>query len=428
MKTHRINPVTSNQRMLAAVLTLGISAWFSLPGHALKPAQSAASAPVRRAPSHHVPAPVPLFVAPAWGNAVNGLTSAQMAAFLDGQDQFNFVDTPETGLGPIFNDNSCVACHIAGAPGGAGNKSVTRYGKTENGLFDPLTSLGGSLLHKKAIAPQLRETIPLQANTVAQRVTTPLFGLGLVEAIPDATILANARRVKPDGIRGRAAVVTDVATGQSRVGRFGWKAQHATLLSFTADAYQNEVGVTNRFFPHENAPNGNTALLGQWVPLNAPYEDQPDPDTHLADIDRLVNFITMLAPPPPRPLSPSATAGQRVFAQIGCIECHQPTMMTGSSSIVALDRKVVPLYSDLLLHDMGSLNDRIAQADAGTNEMRTAPLWGVRVRKALLHDGRADSMDAAIGGHDGEGARARDRYWKLDPASRTALVDFLNTL
>ena len=351
-----------------------------------------------------------------------------MAAFLDGLDQFKEVDTVASGLGPIFNDVSCVACHSAGGIGGGSGKFVTRYGRTENGVFDPLASQGGSLLHQRAINPRLREVIPAAANTIARRLTTPLFGLGLVEAIPDSAILENELRVKADGVKGRASRVTDIASGLSRVGRFGWKAQHATILSFTADAYQNEVGVTNRYFPTENAPNGNTELLAQFIDINAPFDDQPDPVTRRSDIDRLTDFITMLAPPPTKVLTRNGVVGQGVFQRIGCAECHQKQMITGPSLVEALNHKPVVLWSDLLLHDMGTLNDGIAQGGTTAHEMRTPPLWGLRFHKPYLHDGRAPSLDAALRSHDGEAAKARDRYLGLPATDKGALLEFLNSL
>ena len=384
--------------------------------------------PIHRAPSHHVPMPVPQFRPPHLGNSVNNLSPTQMAAFLDGLDQFTEVDSAATGLGPIFNNVSCAACHSAGAVGGASAIFVTRYGKTVNGIFDPLASEGGSLLHSMAINPRLQEVIPSDANTVARRLTTPLFGAGLIEAIPDSSIMNNALRVKRDGVRGRASLVTDVASGLTRAGRFGWKAQHATLLSFAGDAYQNEVGVTNRLFPHENAPNGNVELLAQFIDINDPFDDQPDPDTRRSDIDRLSDYMAMLAPPPPVPLTRTGMVGEAVFNRVGCAECHQKVMITGPSSIQAVNMKPAVLWSDLLLHNMGSLNDGIAQGNTGANEMRTSPLWGLRFHKPYLHDGRAANVDASIRGHDGEGTPSRNRYQTLTAADRAALLEFLNSL
>jgi len=362
-----------------------------------------------------------------FGAPLAGLTLDQLAAFNAGREEFTNVETPEGGLGPIFNGRACVQCHNTPAPGGASPVNVTRFGRTVNGVFDPLESKGGSLLQRFAIDPAALEVIPAEANTVAQRESTPLFGLGLVEAIPDAAIIANATRAKPDGVRGRAAMVEDLATGEMRVGRFGWKAQHATLLSIAGDAYLNELGITNRFFPTENAPNGNTALLAAFKITTDP-EDVVDPETGRGDTDALADFMRLLAPPPRLAQSASARSGEALFAQIGCTSCHVPTMTTGRHPIAALSEKPASLYSDLLLHDMGALNDGIAQADARPNEIKTPPLWGLRVSAPYLHDGRAATIDQAIRLHDGEARRVRDRYVGLTPALRQQILDFLSSL
>jgi CxxC motif-containing protein (DUF1111 family) len=362
-----------------------------------------------------------------FGDPLSGLTPDQMAAFADGRDEFQDVDTPDSGLGPIFNNVSCVACHASPAIGGSSGILETRFGHLAGGVFDPMTALGGSLLQDFAIDPAVQEVLPAGANVVAKRKTTPLFGLGLIEAIPDFTIMGYALLPKPDGISGRPSIVQDVATGQTRIGRFGWKAQQATLLAFAGDAYLNEMGITNRLFPQENAPNGNTQLLAQYDAVDDP-EDQVDPATGKADIDKFADFMRFLAAPPTLPLTASAKAGALVFTQVGCDNCHRPTMITAPNAIQALDRKLVPLFSDLLLHDMGSLGDGIGQGSAKPSEMKTAPLWGLRVRAPYLHDGSAATADAAIRLHDGEAARTRDRYVRLPPALQAQLLDFLNSL
>jgi CxxC motif-containing protein (DUF1111 family) len=213
------------------------------------------------------------------------------------------------------------------------------------------------------------------------------------------------------------------------VGRFGWKAQHSDLLSFSGDAYANEVGVTNRLFPNDFAPDGNEALLEQYEPAGLPSpQDVADPVTGKEDIDRFTDFMRVLAPPPVLPLTNSARAGSNLFALIGCAQCHVPVLTTGPNTIAALNNKPVPLYSDLLLHDMGDLNDGIAQAAAGTNQMKTPPLWGLRVRTAFLHDGSASTIDGAICAHDGEALRARNRYVRRSKVQQQQLVDFLNSI
>jgi CxxC motif-containing protein (DUF1111 family) len=361
------------------------------------------------------------------GDPLANLPPALMSDFEVGLEEFNKVETPEGGLGPIFNNVSCVACHGTPSPGGSSVDVVRRFGRNVQGRFDPLDALGGSLLQDFAIDPAVQEVIPNEATVVVLRQSTPLYGAGLIEAIPDTVLIQNAQRPKPDGVRGRAARVLDVASGQVRVGRFGWKCQQATLLSFSGDAYVNEMGVTSRFFPTENAPNGNVALLELFDVTEDP-EDAVDPVTGKGDIDHAADFMRFLAPPARGKITPSARQGEAVFQQIGCAVCHIPTLKTGPSPVQALDRQPVNLYSDLLLHDMGSLGDGIAQADAGVREMRTTPLWGLKASAPYLHDGRAKSVDEAIRVHAGEASVSRDRYNRLAPSQRSQLLEFLNSL
>jgi CxxC motif-containing protein (DUF1111 family) len=405
----------SRTRIYIALAALGLSSW------------GGSVATSEMAPLDSSTTQTPGSTAAPFGAPLPGLTTTLRAAFAAGLAEFQDEDTASSGLGPIFNDVSCVACHSTPAPGGASAIMETRFGRLANGQFDPLTALGGSLLQSKAIDPAVQEVIPPQANIVAKRMTTPLFGAGLIEAIPDSTILFNVFIRRPDGISGRASIITDVASGRTRVGRFGWKAQQATLLAFAGDAYLNEMGITNRLFPQENAPNGNAALLAQYDTVPDP-EDVVDPATGKADIDRFADFMRLLAPPPALPLSFAALAGKSLFTQIGCSNCHIPSMTTGSNPVAALDRRTVPLYSDLLLHDMGTLGDGIAQAAAAPQEMRTTPLWGLRVRAPYLHDGRAATVDAAIVLHDGEAAITRNRYNVLSAGQKQQLLQFLGSI
>ena len=360
-----------------------------------------------------------------FGQPLAGLTTSQLVAFADGREDFVERETPASGLGPIFNDVSCAACHSAPAVGGASGRTVTRFGHTAAGVFDPLAALGGSLLQDRSLPGVPRETIPATANTVARRVTTPLFGAGLIEAIPDSAIVLGTLRAKPAGVAGKVAMVRDVASGELRVGRFGWKAQHATLLAFSADAYANEMGITNRFFPTENAPNGNIAAIARFT---RPTVDDPVAVDGTSGTDRLADYMRLLAAPPRAAANASALAGERLFASVGCASCHTPTLTTGRHPVAALSEQTVALYSDLLLHDMGPLGDGIVQGTAGARDMRTAPLWGLRTRNALLHDGSARTPDAAIRAHAGEAAGIRDAYLRLGAAERQQLLDFLNTL
>ncbi len=358
--------------------------------------------PAVRPPAHRNHPPVPVGQTPTqFGDPLGGLTTSQLNDFQNGRDEFENVETVASGLGPIFNGTSCAQCHSLPSTGGASGTTVTRFGQTTNGVFDPLASLGGSLLQAFAINPIGQEVIPPQANVVIHRETTPLYGLGLIEAIPANTITSGVKKNNPDGVKGRPAMVLDVVSNTTIVGRFGWKAQQGSILAFSADAYVNEMGITNRYFPTENAPNGNAVILAELDTVQDP-EDTTDPSTGKADIDKFTDYMRYLAPPPPVKLTASASSGQAIFQQIGCTACHTPTMMTGPNAIAALCNQPVNLYSDLLLHDMGSLDDGIQQGNANPNEMKTPPLWGVRASGPYLHDGRAANLDQAIRQHDGE--------------------------
>ncbi len=362
-----------------------------------------------------------------FGDPLADLDAASRAAFDEGLAEFIAVETAEGGLGPIFNNNACAACHTAGGIGGASELKVTRFGRILNGQFDELAALGGSLLQSQAIHPEALEVIPPEANVVAQRVTTPLFGIGLIEAIADETIELNAQRRQPDGVHGRVARVLDIASGQRRVGRFGWKAQQATLLAFAGDAYLNEMGVTSRLFPTENAPNGRIDLLKRFdrVP---DVEDEIDPASGKSDIDHATDFMRFLAPPPMLRKDAAALAGERVFAKAECTACHTPVLTTAPNAVAALSNKTLHLYSDLLLHDMGKLGDGIAQEAAGRTEMRTAPLWGLRARTVFLHDGRAATVREAIEQHDGSAFASQRRFKALSATEQAQLLTFLQTI
>jgi CxxC motif-containing protein (DUF1111 family) len=293
-----------------------------------------------------------------------------------------------------------------------------------DGRFEELP--GGSLMSLFSIPPHLaQEVIPAEANVVAFRRSLPLFGAGLIEAIPDQAISSLTMVPKPPGVAGRTHIVTDVITGQPRVGRFGWKAQHATLRAFAGDAYRNEMGITNEVFPEEGAPNGNRGLLATVDRVPDP-EDLPDPATGRSGVDKFSNFMRFLAPPPRGEITESAKQGEEVFNRIGCASCHA-VLTTGPSDDPLFDRKPVPLFSDLLLHDIGT-GDGIAQDDARANEIRTPPLWGLRVRSPLLHDGRAARIEDAIRMHGGEAAGVRSDFERLGPAERQALLNFLKSL
>jgi CxxC motif-containing protein (DUF1111 family) len=270
--------------------------------------------------------------------------------------------------------------------------------------------------------------VPEDANIIARRVPIPTFGAGLVEAIADETLLALADPDdrNGDGIRGLAAIVVDVGTGDRRVGRFGWKAQHATLRTFSGDAYRNEMGITNELFPTELATGVADDQLRRCDPTPDP-EDVPDPRTRLAAIDHFEAFMKFLAPPPRGTIDDGVRAGEALFTAVGCAQCHVPVLTTAPSRHPLFDRKAVPLFSDLLLHDIGT-GDSIPQASALPNEIRTPALWGLRERRPLLHDGSAPTAEDAIAHHGVEAEGSRRRFDQLDRVQRANLLRFLGSL
>ena len=367
--------------------------------------------------------------APDFGQPLAGLPGDLLDRFNDGKSEFETVETVAEGIGPVFNDVSCANCHNAAATGGGSATLETRFGTIgSDGTFDPLSQFGGSLIQKQGIGPAgscnyLAEVVPSQATIIAGRRTTPLFGLGLVDATPDSTFYAiqALERLNPDGITGTVSVVTNLVTGQQAVGKFGWKDQNPTLFQFSADAYLNEMGITSPLFPNENCPQGDCASLSC----------NPDPginDPDGEDVQKFADFMTFLAPPPRGPITTQAQFGQLVFLAAGCAGCHTPLLRTGSNPVAALNHVNYAPYSDFLLHDMGSLGDGITQNNATGNLMRTAPLWGLRKVTIYLHDGRATTLDAAIMAHDGQAKKARDRYAAMGSTQKAWLAAFLNSL
>jgi CxxC motif-containing protein (DUF1111 family) len=386
-----------------------------------------------------------------FGDPLPGLTADQQARFAAGQANFSGVDTPATGLGPVFNNTGCSQCHSIPAVGGGSTLNETRYGTLTNGVFDPLAQYGGSLIHSQGIGlfngvnfvgeivPQPPAVPDGPATIVAGRRTTPLFGLGLVGAVPDSTLqgLARIEQFLTPDTAGRVNVVSDVvANGQPPqliVGRFGWKCQHGSLFSFCGDAYLNEMGITTPLFPNEVCPqdpaqgylvNCDLLVANPGTAVGPALTNDPDNSS----LSQFTDFITFLAPPPKLAPTPQTQSGARTFVAIGCLNCHVPTLRTGDNPIAALDNVTFHPFSDFLLHDMGSLGDGIAQGGVGQTEMRTAPLWGVRALTTFLHDGRATSLSQAILAHDGQGKAARDRFANLDADDQANLIAFLNTL
>lgn len=358
-----------------------------------------------------------------------GLTSLELEHFLLGLDDFTEVETPADGLGPAFNGASCAQCHSIPAIGGISSITEVRAGyQDEQGKFHELN--GGTLFHLFSVPPhRCQVQIPAEANVIARRAPIPLFGAGLVEAIPDDAILAqeDPDDRDGDGISGRAARIIDVASRGERIGRFGWKAQHATLLAFGADAYRNEMGITNDLFPDEVALGVDPERMRLCAPPRRGLEDVRDRRTGTRGIDNFESFMRFLAPLDAGPADDETRSGEAVFRRIGCAACHTPLLTTGPSANPLFDRKPVRLFSDLLLHDVGT-GDGIEQASAAANEIRTPALWGLRLRRPLLHDGSAGTVPEAILRHRGEAGRVTERFENLSEMERRQLLAFLNSL
>jgi CxxC motif-containing protein (DUF1111 family) len=341
---------------------------------------------------------------------VHDLTGASAELYKRGREVFDRDITLEAGLGPMFNGDSCRACHFEPTIGGAGpvGLNVTREGiiEGESGLF--FTPEGGTLLHRLATDVHGRPAADPDANVVELRQTPPLYGLGLVDQIPEAAIEANADPddMNGDGISGRVARLAD-----GRVGRFGWKGDFPTLEDFVRDALSNEVGLT--------LADDEAFLAGVATDDDAVEDPEFGGEDYLA----LVFYTAMLGPPPQAAsLDETQTEGERLFGQVGCDSCHVPELPTGSG-------KPVRLFSDLLLHDVAPEEYRgVEGVVAGTREFRTPPLWGISQTGPYMHDGLAGTLDEAIRRHAGEAAGVVERYELISDEERAALVEYLEAL
>jgi CxxC motif-containing protein (DUF1111 family) len=366
------------------------------------------------------------------GRPLSRLTTAQLQRFGSGSAVFQTEFTPETGLGPLFNAVGCANCHEEPVVGGGGSNDPEEGGEDievhatafhGGGRCDALPAMGGQVIQKQvtpALAEYLHivaEPIPAAATDSGRRTTPDIFGFGLLDAVPEAAILAHADPLDRDGdgISGRPN-----RTADGRLGRFGRKAQAATLREFNAEAFVMEMGVTNAGFQTEQLVAGE------------PYPDGidplPEPEISAEQLDAADAFVRFLAPPPPVPLDALSSLGAMLFRRVGCASCHVPVLVTGANPIAALRFREVRAYTDLLLHDMGPNLADICLGQAQPSEFRTEPLMGLRFATAFLHDGRAATIGKAIALHGGEGQRARNRFLRLTAFERLALARFLRTL
>jgi CxxC motif-containing protein (DUF1111 family) len=376
----------------------------------------------------------------------NGITEPPGDTFALDQQVYETDHSVETGLGPVYNATACVSCHENPNSGAASQITELRVGHNDaNGNFvNPTifindgkdTITGRSIVNDRAIGPQAQEQIPDTENIRTLRAALNTLGDGFVEAIDDSTLIAIAER-QPELSEGRVhgeVVQAPIfeAPGQTRVGRFGWKDQHSSLLSFIADAYLNEMGITNRLRPKE---------VTQVLNITTGINDQPD-DLGLADIDHFAQFIRgTMVPPRDATLAatPAARQGQQLFAQIGCSTCHVQSITTAPTGTVidggqftvpeALGNKIIHPFSDFLLHDIET-GDGIVQVGPQdtANKLRTAPLWGLRTKARFMHDLKSLSLENAIERHRGEAHKVERRFDELSPQEREALLTFLKSL
>jgi len=383
---------------------------------------------------------------PGSHSSSNGLAEPPGDSFALDQQIYETQHDVFSGLGPVFNGRSCAECHQNPVSGGASQFTELRIGHHDaNGNFvNPTVPIddgaaqitGRSILNDRAVVPEAQEHVPVTEDIRALRAALPTLGDGFVEAIDDDTLrdIAAAQTHNSGGrIHGEAIEVPVLeAPGQTRIGRFGWKDQHSSLLSFIGDAYLNEMGVTNRLRPHD------TTSIGK---LTRDPEDVPD-NLGLADIDHFAQFVrgTKVAPRDTKlAASSSAQAGEHLFHTIGCAACHVATIVTAPAGTlidggtfavpVALGNKIIHPYGDFLLHDIDTGDGIVQTPPADTaNKLRTAPLWGLRMRPRYMHDLRSLTLENAIDRHGGEAEEVRHEFRRLSEADKEELFQFLNSL
>ena len=357
-----------------------------------------------------------------------------LRSYNDNRFIFEEVETVADGLGPTYNAQSCRECHQNVVTGGASQVAELRSGRTEKGHF--FGSLSGTLIQSRATHPDIVEHV-LQSDTVRSlRISTNTLGNGFVESIANSTLLAIRDR-QPAALRGTAVLVPVLeANSAPRIGRFGWKNQHASLLSFAADAYLNEMGITTPLFPEENTS------ANRFVGFGSSYDQLQEPEDDGVDVTAFADFMRSTKAPARGPINADVKAGEALFAQVGCAICHTPSIRTASPGTrvnggaftvpAALGNKIIHPYSDFLLHDVGT-GDGIpiqptAEFASTANQIRTAPLWALRTRNRLMHDGLSNTKQDAIARHGGQAAGVRTRYSALSAAEQRLLLIFLESL
>jgi CxxC motif-containing protein (DUF1111 family) len=373
--------------------------------------------------------------APAgFDNRTNGFTP--QATFDADRAVFEERELIEDGLGPVYNAQACAECHQNPVTGATSQVAELRAGHRDSG-GNFVDAPGGSLINQRAINAAIQERVPDAENVRTFRMSTTTMGAGFVEAINSNTLvaIANAQPGQSGGaIAGQIIQVpVDEAPGNNRVGRFGWKNQHASLVSFAADAYLNEMGITSPLQPNENTSLGRSVAL---------FDTVPDVEDDGEDVEIFARFMRALkVPPRDNALAGTANAvtGSNLFDSIGCNVCHTRTIVTAAVGTVinggdftvpaALGNKTIHPFSDYLLHNVGT-GDGVVQngGQATANRVRTRPLWGVRTHPVHMHDGLSLTLNDAILRHAGEATATINRYRNLTGTQRGQILTFLLSL
>lgn len=367
----------------------------------------------------------------------DGLTNGflRQGDFEHDKELFEERRTIANGLGPVFNAQSCAECHTNPVTGGSSQVSALRAGIFDGKKF--IEPPGGSVIHDRATDASLQSKVSDKWNVKTSRLSSNTLGGGFVEAIGDDTLREIAKRQSQQSngeIHGQVVMVDVIEVpGAKRVGRFGWKSQHASLLSFNAEAFRSEMGITNALFPTENTANGRSV---------AEFDTMADPENNGWGVALLTEFVRATKAPPrdsTLAVTEEALSGEQLFEEIGCGLCHTATITTVPVGTVinagtfkvppALGDKTIHPYSDFLLHDVGTGDGIVQNGGQSTrNKLRTAPLWGLRTRSRLLHDGSALTPLQAIKRHQGESATVITQFKELTATEKSQLLKFLESL
>jgi CxxC motif-containing protein (DUF1111 family) len=367
-------------------------------------------------------------------NTIDEDTVVPLRSFNDNRFIFEEVEGVADGLGPTFNAQACRECHQNIVTGGASQVAEHRTGRLE--LLQFVESVGGSLIQSRSTHPDIFERVPFEDSVSTLRISTNTLGAGFIEAVANSTLLGIRDR-QPAAIRGTALEVAVLEAGNApRIGRFGWKSQHASLESFAADAYLNEMGITTPILPEENTS------LGRNIGFGTPFDPVADPEDDGIDVVAFANFMRATKAPPRGPVNSTVRAGDALFHSAGCGGCHVATLRTAAPGTRinggalrvrdAVGNKIIHPYSDFLMHDIGT-GDGIpvlpgAQFASTATQIRTAPLWALRTRNRLMHDGLSFTKQEAIARHAGQAAAARSAYDALTPAQKDQVLAFLDSL